>query len=177
MLVARLTEVWERSVRATHTFLDEDGIAELRPVVPEALRGVEHLSVAFDGDGEADGGGASGVPADDVAAFQRGDASHDGVVSRCTAVPDDSAVPVGFMGVDGDRLEMLFLDPSARGQGLGRHLLTHAIADLGVRELTVNEQNPAARGFYEHMGFRIISRSPVDDAGRPYPLLTMRMED
>lgn len=34
-----LVALWERSVRATHHFLDEAGIAELRPFVAEALRG------------------------------------------------------------------------------------------------------------------------------------------
>lgn len=163
-LVAQLAEVWERSVRATHTFLTEDGITELRPVVPEALRGVEHLSVAFDGGDEPSVDGLSKGISETSAALADGN------------VLCDTAIPVGFMGVDGDRLEMLFLDLSARGHGLGRRLLTHAIEKLGVVELTVNEQNPAARGFYEHMGFRVVSRSPVDDAGRPYPLLTMRLD-
>src|SRR5574338_460407 len=34
-----LVALWERSVRATHHFLGEAGIAELRPFVAEALRG------------------------------------------------------------------------------------------------------------------------------------------
>ena len=33
-----LVALWERSVRATHHFLGEAGIAELRPLVAEALR-------------------------------------------------------------------------------------------------------------------------------------------
>ncbi len=36
---APLAALWERSVRATHHFLGEAGIAELRPLVAEALRG------------------------------------------------------------------------------------------------------------------------------------------
>ena len=39
----------------------------------------------------------------------------------------------------------------------------------------MNEQNPQAAGFYEHMGFVVEGRSPVDDAGRPFPLLHMRL--
>lgn len=34
-----LAALWERSVRATHHFLDEAGIAVLRPLVADALRG------------------------------------------------------------------------------------------------------------------------------------------
>ena len=83
-------------------------------------------------------------------------------------------VPVGFMGVQDGRLEMLFLDPGARGQGLGRALLTYGIERLGVTELTVNEQNPQAVGFYEHLGFKTHRRTETDEEGRPYPLLYMR---
>jgi putative acetyltransferase len=38
----------------------------------------------------------------------------------------------------------------------------------------VNEQNDAARAFYERLGFQIVGRSDLDDAGRPFPLLHMR---
>ena len=83
--------------------------------------------------------------------------------------------PAAFMGVEGDRLEMLFIDPDRRGQGLGRRLLTLGIRQYGVRQLTVNEQNPQACGFYEHMGFRAYRRTDRDEQGRPYPLLYMRL--
>lgn len=42
-----------------------------------------------------------------------------------------------------------------------------------VGQLAVNEQNPVAKGFYEHMGFEVVSRSPLDDQGNPYPILNM----
>ena len=45
----------------------------------------------------------------------------------------------------------------------------------GVRTLDVNEQNPLAAGFYERAGFVVVGRSPVDGAGRPFPLLHMRL--
>ena len=133
-LVERLVCAWERSVRATHTFLSEAEIAEIKPFVPQALTGVETLVVA----------------------------ARDGA-------------PVGFMGVQDGRLEMLFLDPEVRGHGLGRQLLEHGIAQLGVTELTVNEQNPQAVGFYEHLGFKTYRRTELDEEGRPYPLLYMRL--
>lgn len=37
--------------------------------------------------------------------------------------------------------------------------------------LMVNEQNPQAKGFYEHMGFRVYKRIDLDEQGNPYPLL------
>ena len=45
-----------------------------------------------------------------------------------------------------------------------------------VECLAVNEQNPQARGFYEHMGFRVYKRTDLDEQGNPYPLLYMRRQ-
>lgn len=87
----------------------------------------------------------------------------------------EGGVPLGFMGAEAGRLEMLFLAPEARGRGLGRQLLEEAIARYSVEELTVNEQNPDAVGFYEHLGFRIYKRTELDEEGRPYPLLYMKL--
>lgn len=84
--------------------------------------------------------------------------------------------PVGFMGVGGERLEMLFLLPEEMGTGLGGKLLRYGMERYGVRELTVNEQNPFARGFYEHLGFRVWKRTETDEQGGPYPLLYMKWE-
>ena len=50
-----------------------------------------------------------------------------------------------------------------------------AAARYGVREVTVNEQNPQAVGFYEHMGFQTYRRTSRDEEGGPYPLLYMRL--
>lgn len=89
----------------------------------------------------------------------------------------DACVPLGFLGTDGSRLEMLFLSPSARGQGVGRQLLAYAVTHLGVREVCVNEQNPQALGFYQHLGFQILRRTELDEQGRPFPLLYLALPD
>lgn len=34
-----------------------------------------------------------------------------------------------------------------------------------LREMGVNEQNPQARGFYEHMGFHVYKRTETDGQG------------
>ena len=102
-------------------------------------------------------------------------------VEHLIVAQDESGTPVGFMGVQENRLEMLFLDPEARGQGLGARLLCLGarllclgMEQYGVSELTVNEQNPAAAGFYRHMGFAVYRRSELDEQGGPYPILYMR---
>ena len=89
---------------------------------------------------------------------------------------DTSGNPVAFMGIDGSKLEMLFIAPEERGRGLGRKLLEYGIAEYDVKELVVNEQNPQAKGFYEHMGFRVRERSELDEQGNPYPVLFMEIE-
>ncbi len=83
---------------------------------------------------------------------------------------------LGFLGVSERKLEMLFLHPQARGQGIGKALLEHAIREMFVTEVDVNEQNPQASGFYQHAGFEVYARSPLDGQGKPYPLLHMRLK-
>ena len=88
---------------------------------------------------------------------------------------DEAGAPAAFMGVEDGTLEMLFIDPEERGKGLGRRLLRLGIESYGVRRLAVNEQNPRAAGFYEHMGFEAYARSETDEQGNPYPILYMRL--
>ena len=82
---------------------------------------------------------------------------------------------LGFVGVAGENVEMLFLAPESRRRGLGRALMRAAVDELGARRVDVNEQNPAALGFYEHLGFKVVGRSPVDGQGRPFPLLHLEL--
>ena len=86
----------------------------------------------------------------------------------------ETETPIGFMGVQNGRLEMLFLAPEERGKGIGRRLLQYSIETYGIVELTVNEQNPQAVRFYEHMGFESYKRTELGEEGNPYPLLYMK---
>lgn len=85
--------------------------------------------------------------------------------------------PVGFAGTLDGALEMLFVDATQRGNGIGTALLTHAITEHGVTRVDVNEQNASAAGFYAQRGFEVVGRSATDDAGRPYPILHLRLAD
>ena len=95
-------------------------------------------------------------------------------VSHLLVAEEMPGQPVAFMGIEGPRLEMLFLSPAERGAGLGRQLLEYGIRHYHLQELTVNEQNPQAVGFYQHMGFETYRRTDCDEQGGPYPLLYMK---
>lgn len=96
-------------------------------------------------------------------------------VAHLLVAEDEAGAPAAFMGVEDGALEMLFIDPEERGKGLGSRLLRRGIESYGVRRLAVNEQNPRAAGFYEHMGFEVFARSETDEQGNPYPILYMRL--
>lgn len=134
--IEQLLSIWEQSVRATHVFLSDEEIQQIKEHVPQAIRAVEHLILAENETGEI----------------------------------------TAFMGIAGSRLEMLFLLPSERGRGLGKRLLQYGIMHYGIREVTVNEQNPHAVGFYQHMGFETYKRTEYDEEGNPYPLLYMKQK-
>ena len=53
--------------------------------------------------------------------------------------------------------------------------MDYGIDNYGICELTVNEQNPQAVGFYEHLGFKTYKRTGCDEEGNPYPLLYMKL--
>jgi putative acetyltransferase len=87
----------------------------------------------------------------------------------------DSGAVMGFMGMAGSEIAALFFAPEFRGRGGGRQLVRHAQELRGELIVAVNEQNVAAHGFYEACGFVVEGRSDLDDAGRPFPLLHMRL--
>lgn len=135
-LSKQLIEVWEKSVRATHLFLSDNEIKDIKTYVPQAINEVAHLII----------------------------------------VENESEIPVAFMGIEEHTLEMLFITPEERGNGLGKRLMQYGMENYLIKELAVNEQNPLAKGFYEHMGFQIYKRTDHDEQGKAYPLLYMKLK-
>lgn len=101
-----LTEIWERSVRATHDFLTENDITEIKTALATVYFPSVELYVIRDGN--------------DIA---------------------------GFIGLSGNRIEMLFIDSGRQGLGYGSRLMYFAVS-RGATAVDVNEQNPAALRFY-----------------------------
>lgn len=81
----------------------------------------------------------------------------------------------GFMGVNGEMLEMLFVHPRAIGKGVGRQLMLYALRYCGVRYVDVNEQNEKAFNFYRRFGFQVTGRDATDASGEPYPILHLKL--
>ena len=134
LLIERLLDVWKSSVKATHLFLSEDEIENIKKYIPQALKEIPHLLI----------------------------------------VENENQIPVGFMGIVEQHLEMLFISREERGKGFGKELLKYGIEKYAVNDLAVNEQNPLAKGFYEHIGFEVYKRTELDEQGNPYPLLYMK---
>lgn len=86
---------------------------------------------------------------------------------------EENETLVGFMGIDGKNLEMLFIHNDFRGKGIGKKLISYGIAQLKISKVDVNEQNTQAVDFYKHMGFRLLSRTALDGQGKEYPILKM----
>ncbi|WP_448564934.1 GNAT family N-acetyltransferase [Thalassotalea ganghwensis] len=95
------------------------------------------------------------------------------VTLKC--VKNNRGAIIGFLGVHEQKIEMLFILNEMRGQGIGKLLLQYAIEHLNANKVDVNEQNPHAKEFYLHMGFNVYARSPLDDLGKPFPILHMKL--
>ena len=82
-------------------------------------------------------------------------------IEHLIIMENENHTPIAFMVIEGTKLEMLFIKNSEREKGLGKQLLNYGIEKYDVNELTVNEQNPNAKGFYEHMEFKTYKRTEV----------------
>jgi putative acetyltransferase len=75
--------------------------------------------------------------------------------------------------VSEEKIEMLFIHPDKRGQGIGSLLNEFAVKQLHTCKVDLNEQNEQALGFYKKLGYRVVGRTEVDSLGKPFPILQM----
>lgn len=90
-------------------------------------------------------------------------------------IASENHKPIAFMGIEAGRIEMLFVSPDYFGKGVGRQLAELAISRYEVQYVDVNEQNPQAIGFYDHIGFEMFERTECDQQGNPFPILKMKL--
>ncbi len=64
----------------------------------------------------------------------------------------------GFLALNGDEVQSLYLAASARGQGIGQQLLDRAKAQRPTLKLYAFQANPSACRFYERNGFVEVAR-------------------
>lgn len=111
------------------------------------------------------------IPASEVEKLRTTVAEHDGRI-------------LGFATLEGNppegALGMLFVEPDAIGQGIGRRLFEHATAaatSLGFARLTI-DADPNAEPFYLAMGATHIGATPSGSIpGRMLPLLAITITE
>ncbi len=82
---------------------------------------------------------------------------------------------VGFIGVQENKIEMLFIEPESIGKGFGKDLIDFSVLHQNINQVDVNEQNIPAIKFYEKYGFEVYGRTEKDSLGKDYPILKMRL--
>jgi ribosomal protein S18 acetylase RimI-like enzyme len=81
--------------------------------------------------------------------------------------------PVGFIGLLGQFVGGLFVDPASHSRGIGRALVADAAEMKGHLELEVYARNSRALSFYQRLGFIEVSRRDTDDHGFPFELVRL----
>src|SRR5690606_32308643 len=109
-------------------------------------------------------------------------AAHE-VTRRRTTVAERDGRILGFTTLEGEPptgvLGMMFVDPQAIGQGIGRLLFEHTVAtgrDLGFTRLTI-DADPNAEPFYRAMGAVRTGDVPSGSvAGRVLPRMVVSVQ-
>ena len=84
-------------------------------------------------------------------------------------------IVTGFIGLNENKVEMLFIAPEYFGKGHGKALMHFALNTLNATLVDVNEGNENAINFYKKLGFVVYNRAEKDSEGKDYPILKMRL--
>ena len=72
---------------------------------------------------------------------------------------------VGFISMLGNEIGAIYVDPAYHGKGVGRALMDIPAAIHETIEVEVFEKNEVGKPFYEHYGFKEISRYNYEPLG------------
>lgn len=137
-MLTALLDLWEDSVRVSHTFLTKQHIAEIKLEVKAALQSSQNI-----------------ITATDKKDF------------------------LGFIGVEDNKIEMLFVASKSFRKGVGKALLKEALErylkDYPYILVDCNEQNAQGLAFYQSLGFEVVGRSEKDSAGRDFPIVHLKI--
>ena len=126
ILINKLVEIWEDSVKATHLFLQSKEIENIKEYVPQALQEVSNLIIA----------------------------------------ENENNDPIAFMGINKNKVEMLFVKNSERKKGIGEQLLNYGIFTIIF-----------GLGYWFSVHLLIYFMGvQIDEQGNNYPILYMRLE-
>ncbi len=86
---------------------------------------------------------------------------------------------LGFIGVENNKIEMLFVASSVFRKGIGKALLKEALGrylkDYPCILVDCNEQNTQGLAFYKSLGFEKVGMSEKDFAGRDFPIVHLKV--
>lgn len=89
-------------------------------------------------------------------------------------VYEDGGVVKGFIRVNGDELEKLYVEPQFQSSGIGAELLSFAVNELNVRWLWALEYNERGIAFYKRNGFELTGEKMTEDEWVPLVRLALR---
>ena len=78
---------------------------------------------------------------------------------------EDTGGIQGFVGLNGDYIEGIFVSGSRRSAGIGRQLVDHCKEIRSSLRLKVYEKNRRAAAFYLREGFQITAEGVDEDTG------------
>ncbi|MCQ2910582.1 MAG: GNAT family N-acetyltransferase [Clostridia bacterium] len=74
-------------------------------------------------------------------------------IENLIIVKNDEENIIGFMGCENENLEMLYLHPDYKNQGIGKELINIAINNHNVNKAHIVKINTDGIDFCRHMGF------------------------
>ncbi|MDR1025831.1 MAG: GNAT family N-acetyltransferase [Lactobacillus sp.] len=83
----------------------------------------------------------------------------------------------GFICLDGDIIEMLYVRPEYMNQGIGSQLVKYLFNNHKPKQIGVDKDNAIAQHIYKKFGFQIVGEHNYDHCGVWDPHYIMKIPD